>query len=407
MYNIKFHDYVPEPVPAKSDRIIAAHYYPAWKKGAAELHDGFNELAQSYPDRTPLMGYYDEENPEVCDWEIKWALEHGINCFIYCWYRRQSNLGKPVTVEDLRCAHGIHEALFGAKYQNLMKFAIMFEASPRWAGTNERDMIENLMPFWMENYFKRDNYLLIDNKPVLFIFSHPRLSDECFESAESQRKTFDACREYAKKCGFDGMIFAACELSANKEWHEDLLARGYDCRFGYTAGYNSPYDFYEDEDAIVKGQCEVFQNNLNIDAKTFIPTASCFMDPSPRSGQRWLDIGFDFRQWTNIWYLSPEKFKEVLKRMKEISDTLPDDAYGKKILMIDNWNEWDEGHFVAPSHKFGFKYLQAVREALTECNNLPDYITPRDAGFGDYNRSWQVPDFSEFCDACLNKKETK
>ena len=91
--------------------------------------------------------------------------------------------------------------------------------------------------------------------------------------------------------------------------------------------------------------------------------------------------------------------------MREISDALPSDAYARKILMIDNWNEWDEGHFVAPSHKFGFKYLQAIREALTECNNLPDYILPRDAGFGDYNRSWQTPDFSELCNVELKKKK--
>ena len=67
MYNVKLHSYVPKPQPATSDRIVAAHYYAAWKKGAAGIHEGFNDLAEEYPDRTPLMGYYDEENPEVCD----------------------------------------------------------------------------------------------------------------------------------------------------------------------------------------------------------------------------------------------------------------------------------------------------------------------------------------------------
>ena len=81
MYNIKLTNYVPEPKPATSDRIVAAHYYAAWKKGAPGLHNGFDDL-HTYPERTPLMGYYDEENPEVADWEIKWATEHGINCFI-------------------------------------------------------------------------------------------------------------------------------------------------------------------------------------------------------------------------------------------------------------------------------------------------------------------------------------
>ena len=69
--------------------------------------------------------------------------------------------------------------------------------------------------------------------------------------------------------------------------------------------------------------------------------------------------------------------------------------------MIDNWNEWDEGHFVAPSHKFGYKYLQAIREVFTKRNNLPDYITPQDRGFTGYNKSWDTPDFSKVCEKML------
>jgi len=87
--------------------------------------------------------------------------------------------------------------------------------------------------------------------------------------------------------------------------------------------------------------------------------------------------------------------------MKEISDNLPENAWARKMIMIDNWNEWDEGHFVAPSHKFGYKYLQAIREALTSCDNLPDYITPHDHGFSGYNTSWETPDFKEFCEKLL------
>ena len=258
MYNIKFENYVPAPKPATTDRIVAAHYYAAWKKGAAGIHEGFDDLAEEYPDRTPLMGYYDEENPEVADWEIKWALEHGINCFIHCWYRKKECEGKPITVESLRCAHGLHEAFFHAKYRQLMNFAIMYEASPRWGGTDEVDMLENLMPFWTENYFKRENYLKIDNKPVLFVYNQARLAQECFKSAESQKEAFDKCREYARKCGFDGMIFAVCDTKETNEAANEAILRGYDFRFGYNSGYKSPCDFYSDEDDIVGKQCSLF-----------------------------------------------------------------------------------------------------------------------------------------------------
>ena len=407
MYHIKLHPYVPEPKPATGDRIVAAHYYAAWKKGAAGIHEGFDDLAEEYPDRTPLMGYYDEENPEVCDWEIKWAAEHGINCFIYCWYRKKDNEGRPVSVADLRCGHGLHEALFNARYQKHMKFAIMFEASPRWGGTDEEDMVANLMPFWTENYFKRENYLKIDGCPVLFVYQPARLASECFESAESQRRTFDACRAYAREQGFAGIVFGACHSEPDGEAHSDLLARGFDFRFGYNSGYNAPYDHFSDEDAIIRDQCRLLEGNLGVDPMAFLPTPSCFSDPTPRFSQRWVDLGYHFRQWNNIWYLSPERYRDLLRRMKEMTDALPEGAWGKRILMIDNWNEWDEGHFVAPSHKFGFKYLQAIREELTERNNLPDYITPHDAGFGGYNTSWKTPDFGEVCQKALEKRGTE
>ena len=402
MYNIKLNNYIPTPNPAKSDRIVAAHYYAAWKYGAAGVHEGFNDLAEIYPDRTPLMGYYDEENPEVCDWEIKWAIEHGINCFIHCWYRKKENENKPITIDDLRCGHGLHEALFNAKFCSLMKFAIMYEVSPRWGGTNETDMVKNLMPFWMENYFKRDNYLIIDNKPVVFIYAHKTLASY-FESPTSQRQTFDKCREYAKTFGFDGLIFAVCNVSLNEESHKEMLERGYDFRFGYSSGYNAPHDYYDDQNQIVKDQCDILKKQFEIDSKRFIPTPSCFRDTTPRRTERWRSISdYDFR-WETIWYLSPEKYRELLEEFKKICDELPSDAWAKKIIMIDNWNEWDEGHFVAPSHKFGFKYLQAIREVYTERNNLPDYIAPHDQGFTGYNKSWKEPNFKEFCEKELNK----
>ena len=403
MYNIKFDKYIPEPNPATSDRIVAAHYYAAWKKGAAGIHEGFNDLAEIYPDRTPLMGYYDEENPEVCDWEIKWAVEHGINCFIYCWYRRLDNMGKPVQVDTLRCGHGLHEALFNAKFRKYMKFAIMFEVCPRWGATDEEDMLENLMPFWMENYFKRENYLTIDNKPVLFVFNPGRLANESFGSVEVQKRTFDKCREYCKKFGFDGMVFAPCNTSLDPAEHADALARGYDFRFGYNSGYIAPVDNYDDEDDIVEQQVALYRKRLENDPLHFIPTASCFADSTPRWSQRWQDLGYKFQN-DKRWYISPENFRRVLEGMKKVSDELPDGAWGKRIIMIDNWNEWDEGHFVSPSHKFGYKYLQAVREVFTARDNLPDYRTPQDQGFTGYNTSWVTPDFKEFCAKKLEEK---
>ena len=305
-------------------------------------------------------------------------------------------MGKPVTVNDLRCGHGLHEALFNAKYQKLMKFAIMFENCDRWGTTDSEDIVDHLMPFWVENYFKRENYLVLDNKPVLFIYNQPRL-DGVFKDPAEQKAAFDACREYAKKVGFDGMYFGLCDPTPDKAMFDESMARGYDFRFGYNAGYEADVDM-PDENKVIDAQCDILKGRLSIDPMRHLATASCFSDTTPRRTDRWAERGYAFFRDFKIWYLSPENFRKLLNRMKKMTDALPDGAWGKRIFMIDNWNEWDEGHFVAPSHGFGFKYLQAIREEFTERDNLPDYRTPQDMGLVNYNKSWEIPDFTGVCD---------
>lgn len=388
MYNIKLTDYVPVPQPVSSDFIVAAHYYAAWKKGAAGLHGAFDDL-HDYPERTPLMGYYDEGNPEVCDWEIKWALEHGINCFIHCWYRKRENMGQPVTVDALRCGHGLHEAFFRARYANRMKFAIMYEAQPRWGGTDEKDLIEHLMPFWMENYFLRDNYLVIDNKPVLFVFDTKKQVENAFPSADAQRKAFDACREYARKRGFGGMYFAIHDNTSPLDGIKDYFERGYDFSFAYCWGM--PQDHRTTEECIER-QRRVQSERAAAYPYGFNTTASSFWDPEPR----FKSMPNEYRI-NNCWYIEPDDYRRVLRDCRRIAESMPADSIGRRLIMIDNWNEWDEGHYVAPSHRFGFRYLQAIREELTARDNLPDYRMPQDIGFTGYNKTWGEPDLSEIC----------
>ena len=394
MYNIKLESYVPEPKPAHSDRIIAAHYYAAWKKGSARIHDAFNDL-HDFPERTPLHGYYDEEDPTLCDWEIKWAVEHGINCFIYCWYRNLENTGKPVTENDLRCGHAIHEALFNAKYKNHMKFAIMFENNPRWGTSDPVDIVENLMPFWTENYFKKENYLVIDNKPVLFVYLPTRL-EEAMGGPEAQKKAFDACREYARKEGFDGMTFATYNYDTTAVGMKADYDGGYDFRFCYDSGYKPEYD-YPPQEEVIEAQTSILKEKLEMDPTGFVPTITCFRDHTPRRSQRWFDMGYSYYRRGCNYKLDPENFRKILRKMKEMTDELPEGSWGKKIFMIDNWNEWDEGHYVSPSHEFGFKYLQAIREELTFRDNLPDYRMPQDIGLSNFNKSWDTPDLSDVC----------
>ena len=152
----------------------------------------------------------------------------------------------------------------------------------------------------------------------------------------------------------------------------------------------------DDDDEIIEGQCSMLEKRLAPEPMRHIPIASCFRDAEPRTTDAWNALGFKFGKETK-YHLSADGFRKVIRRMKTIADALPDGAWGKRIFMIDNWNEWDEGHYIAPSHEYGFRYLQAIREELTLRDNLPDYRTPQDLGLAGYNTSWEIPDFTAIC----------
>lgn len=161
---------------------------------------------------------------------------------------------------------------------------------------------------------------------------------------------------------------------------------------------------YPPEEKVLTEFKKMYKDKIDIDPSSYVTTASCFWDPEPRTTNDWIQQGYYYDKEGAVWYLSPEKFREHLKDCKELTDSLSPDNPGRKIIMIDNWNEWDEGHFVAPSHKFGFKYLQAIREELTNCDNLPDYRMPQDIGLSNFNETWDTPDMTDICKKKFNLK---
>ena len=158
-------NYIPEPKPVETDILIGVHNCPLWETNRYEL---WNQIVKVHQERTPALGIYSQDHTEIADWETKWAVEHGISFFIYCWYR--TSQGGPITTMFEKSV--FDDALFKSRYGDRMKFTIMWENQIKGkAGiADEKDLMENLMPYWIEKFFKRDNYLKIDNKPVLYVY---------------------------------------------------------------------------------------------------------------------------------------------------------------------------------------------------------------------------------------------
>ena len=349
--------YIPVPQPVKTDVLIGAWNCPLWEN--PELWK--TVLRDLW--RVPVLGFYDELNPEVKDWEIKWAVEHGIQFFIFCWYRRNQGKAPIQTIYE----RPITEALYKAKFLPFIKFAIMWENQARGiAGvSDENDLLNNLLPYWIETFFKHPSYLKIDNKPLLVIYRPEFLIDD-LGSVENVRRALDKMREKCKEAGFNGLIIIG-EYRGLDPNHLKLMR---DMGLDYTSAYVWPVAGNPTPDVAIQKQIEYWTKTRDMGIIPEIVTVSM-------GWTGWQDEG-------SIWKLPPEDFKRLCLKAKEFIKTLPSSQLGSKIILIDNWNEWGEGHYVMPHRHYGFGYLDAIREAFSDAPKEHIDLIPQDLGLGPY-----------------------
>jgi hypothetical protein len=351
--------YIPEPVPVAADRLVGAHHCPLWE---ADQPDMWLNLLR-HPERTPALGLYAQNDPEVADWETKWAVEHGISFFIYCWYR--TSQGGAVKT---RFGSAIHDGLFKSRFADRMKFTLMWENQARGTAgvAGEEDLFRNLLPYWIDTYFKHGGYLKVDNKPVLFIYRPEFLVDD-LGSVANVASAFERMRQVCRAAGFDGLIILGEYRGTDRKHLELMKSLGLDYTFAYCwALPGSPTP-----ERAVQAQLDLIRTTQEIDILPQVVTVS-------QAWSGWQDEG-------TIWKIPPPQYEDLLRKAKAFTAGLPQDQLGSRMLLLDNWNEWGEGHYIAPYREHGFGYLDAVRRVFTAAPGQHVDLLPEDIGRGPYD----------------------
>ena len=356
-------DAIPVPQAVKTDILVGAHNCPLWETDRADL---WNQVVKKHQERTPALGIYSQDNPELADWETKWAVEHGVSFFIYCWYR--TSQGGPVTTMFEQSI--FDDALFKSRFEKQMKFTIMWENQRQgFAGiSDEKDLVENLMPYWIEKFFKRDNYLKIDNKPVLFVYQPNDVARD-LGGVDKARAAFDLMRDACKKAGFDGLYLLGEYRGTDPNFLSQYKNLGLDYVFAYcwyVPGSPTPQKAIDTQLSYIQ---EVQKH------RDIIPQVVTLS----QGWSGWKDEG-------TIWKLPPEDYENLLHKGKEFIETnIPKNELGGKMVILDNWNEWSEGHYIAPYREYGFGYLDAVRRVFSDAPEAHDDLIPADIGLGPYD----------------------
>ncbi len=373
-------NYIPEPNPASSPVEISAFYYPGTEQMAE-----WDQVEQTMPYIKPLLGWYDEGNPEVVDWQIKWAVEHGISSFCVDWY-----WNKGVQ----RLDHWV-KAFYMAKFRKYLKWYIM------WANHNEvgahstEDQI-NVTRFWLDNFFKAPEYYTIDGRPVVVVWSSYNIdrdfrdeaarNGETLQPGEGVKRALELSDRMVREAGLPGIHFI--EMYHSADYSPELVSaaksEGYKGQMVYNFRHTAlkqtppekfstgdtdhyfPFEFMMDA---APAWWKLTYKDNDIPFWPIIPTG---WDDRPRS----FDASYI------VYGRTVDKFRRICEDCRRFCD-----VNGVKRVIISPVNEWQEGSYIEPNEEFGFGMYDALRDAFCTrpAEGFPPNLTPKDIGMGPYD----------------------
>lgn len=322
-----------------------------------------------YQPRVPYENnYYDLSKQDSIEWQAKIAKEYGVDgfCIYHYWFNGKKLLEKPL------------ELLLKNKKINI-DFCICWANESwtnAWVSSSSKVLIEQTYgdeKEWKQhfdyflNFFKDKRYIIEDGKPLLIIYRPELIPD--------LNRMLDYWNKLAIDNGFKGICYGYQQPGL-----DDL--RMDQSRFTYDIEYQPKYALkIKDENNAIRKLVRNVINRLNNSvfkrnnikrkaihvrrydydeiwniiiskhAKNNKSVAGAFIDwdNTPRKGVN----GFV------IDGASPEKFREYMKLQYENVKN----NYHTDYLFIFAWNEWAEGGYLEPDEKYGYGYLDGLKDA--------------------------------------------
>jgi hypothetical protein len=364
-------EYVPIPEKANTGKYqVGAFRCSLWNN--TSMPNCWNPI-KKYPERQPVLGWYDEGNPEVTDWEIKYATEHGISFFIECWFRKKGTEGKAV---EYKLGHWL-DSLPKARYRDSIKIVLLWENLNNIAAgiASENDLMDNLMPFWINKHFKQSNYLVIEGKPMFMIYGYKKFVDQ-LGGRENATRAVRKMKQACINAGFKGLwLIAEHHLGFNNE-----IALPREVGFDAITSYHWPSfsglmpTVPGDKNQIVSLQEKCWKELNRISQMPSVPTVSMGWDSEP----------WGSTYYKGQWYIEPFFFEQVCRKAKTFVDSSNINGPFANMVLLDNWNEYGEGHYIFPTRQFGFGYLDAIRSVFSLEDTQHKDLLPQQIGLGPY-----------------------
>lgn len=349
---------------------IGAYYYGEWKTpGNTSNPTPWNRLTQyGFTERVPLMGRFSDDQQYVIDAEIRQAYEFGIDFFAFDFYwRNDGTTFNEQTLINFK----------NSPNKSLMKMCLMVANHSDWPSTFLK--WQQLIDYWITNYFNDSSYLKIDGKPVVIIFDPSNLKDRgaAMSPSKTSLELLTEARNRWIAAGGTGIHFVGCHqphafwIGPNKyleaNGYDAISAYNYHYKYDGSIGYNWNGTFYN-RPTNYSDRCAGWENAWDWivkDSGTNIP----YYLP--------ICAGWDDRAWgtteadtlgnplsKNYWNCAVEKdrFASHLQKAKQLMDSYPTKTSGIGIIYA--WNEYGEGGYIAPTKKYDHTLLETIKTSF-------------------------------------------
>lgn len=324
---------------------VGVFYYPGWNRPNI---DGWEKI-KAYPEREPLLGWYKEGSDKITKTHIKWMEKYGINFIAYDWY-----WDKGTGVKNRTYA-------IDSFIRNSQKSTVEF--SLLWANHTETpesyEQFDEIVNYWITNYFKKSNYKTIDGKPVVFIFSAEMLDKDSKKFGATSEELLIRARSAAKKAGLKGIYFVGSAGADKISITQTLPNQTYDALSAYNYQHAASHNLAirklsTSYQQLSDGYAQNWEFILKNSKLPYILPLTSGWDKTPWGGSS--DPLHDNSSST------PEQFADHLKQAKLTISKNPDKTLNTVVVCC--WNEFGEGSYIEPTKKFGFKYLEQIKNIL-------------------------------------------
>ena len=346
----------PSLAAAYRDYKVGAYYFSGWSHGQNDNISAI--LTGSHRGAEPLIGWYDDSQTQV-DKSIDQAANAGVNFFSFDWYDTPYS---PYAT-DRTLNEGLKYYLTSARRSRLGFNLVFVDHAPfvpapdhpaaiaSWRTTEWPRIIDQWLPL-----FKQPDYVRVDGKPLLIVFSPEHMREICGGSA-NVRAALDYLRARARAAGLPGVTVAVAATVAahsNPIKVQELNTEGYDAATGYNyhslgdEQYRKPVPYSQ----LVAENRATWNRVAAAVHLPYMPVVTSGWDQRYSAREQQTAIIYDGR--------TPAQFACYAVNARHWIDTHPAQTTKERIVMIFAWNEIGEGGAIIPSHQDGAVYANTI-----------------------------------------------